>query len=95
MTSHDTIGVLVSEGNGERAVVIGGRTTKYRHQPIALNPLNAELNPICHLLALLEFHHILHVNRKLVKEKIECKEFKHGTVESNLWTPRIGTQRIE
>jgi len=24
------------------------------------NPLNAELNPICHLLALLEAHHILH-----------------------------------
>jgi hypothetical protein len=28
-----------------------------------LNPLNAELNPICHLLALLEGHHILHVSR--------------------------------
>ena len=29
----------------------------------ALNPLNAELNPICHLLALLGAHHILHVGR--------------------------------
>ena len=28
-----------------------------------LNHLNAELNPICHLLALLEAHHILHVSR--------------------------------
>ena len=27
------------------------------------NPLNAELNPICHLLALLGVHHILHVSR--------------------------------
>jgi len=27
------------------------------------NPLNAELNPICHLLALLEAHHILHISR--------------------------------
>ena len=27
------------------------------------NPLNAELNPICHLLALLGAHHILHVGR--------------------------------
>ena len=27
------------------------------------NPLNAELNPICHLLALLRAHHILHVSR--------------------------------
>jgi len=26
------------------------------------NPSNAELNPICHLLALLEVHHILHVS---------------------------------
>jgi len=28
-----------------------------------LNPLNAELNPICHLLALLRTHPILHVSR--------------------------------
>jgi hypothetical protein len=27
------------------------------------NPLNVELNPICHLLALLGAHHILHVGR--------------------------------
>ena len=27
------------------------------------NPLNAELNPICHFLALLEVHPILHVSR--------------------------------
>ena len=31
------------------------------------NPLNAELNPICHLLALLGAHHILHVSRIRVK----------------------------
>jgi hypothetical protein len=28
-----------------------------------LNPLNAELNPICYLLALLGAHHFLHVSR--------------------------------
>ena len=27
------------------------------------NSLNAELNPICHMLALLGSHHILHVSR--------------------------------
>jgi len=27
-----------------------------------INPLNAELNPICHLLALLGAHHIFHVS---------------------------------
>jgi len=32
-----------------------------------LNLLNAELNPICHLLALLGAHHILHVSRIRVK----------------------------
>jgi hypothetical protein len=33
----------------------------------SINPLNAELNPICHLLALLGAHHILHVSRIRVK----------------------------
>ena len=34
---------------------------------ILFNPLNAELNPICHLLALLGVHHFLHVSRIMVK----------------------------
>jgi len=33
------------------------------HSLIKLNPLNAELNPICHLQALLGTHHILHISR--------------------------------
>ena len=28
-----------------------------------INPLNVELNPICHLLASVGAHHILHVSR--------------------------------
>ena len=32
-----------------------------------LNPLNAELNPICYLLALFGAHHFLHVSRIRVK----------------------------
>ena len=28
-----------------------------------LNPLNVELNPICHLLALAGAHHFVHVSR--------------------------------
>ena len=35
------------------------------------NPLNTELNPICHLLALLGAHHILHVSRIRVKQCIK------------------------
>jgi len=34
-----------------------------------LNPLDAELNPICHLLALLGAHHIFHVCGLRVKDK--------------------------
>jgi hypothetical protein len=35
----------------------------------AVNPLNAELNPVCHLLALLGAHPILHVSGINVKYK--------------------------
>jgi len=30
--------------------------------PLILDPLNAELNPICHLLTLLGAHHIFHIS---------------------------------
>jgi hypothetical protein len=36
---------------------------------LRINPLNTELNPICHQLALLGAHHILHVSRIRVKRK--------------------------
>jgi transposase len=32
-----------------------------------INPLNTELNPICHLLSLLGSHHIFHVSKIRVK----------------------------
>jgi hypothetical protein len=35
------------------------------------NPLNAKLNPICHLLALLGARHILHFSRIRVKKSID------------------------
>ena len=37
------------------------------HRNQGFNLLNAELNPICHLLALVEAHPILHVSRVRVK----------------------------
>jgi hypothetical protein len=46
------------EGSGTPVLYIG-RTV--------FNPLNAELNPICHLLALLGAYHILHISRVRVK----------------------------
>ena len=39
-----------------------------------INHLNAELNPICHLLALLGAHHILHVGRIRVNEREDWDE---------------------
>ena len=39
---------------------------------VALNSLNTELNPICHLLALLGAHHILHVSRVRVNLGLEA-----------------------
>jgi hypothetical protein len=36
-----------------------------------INPLNAELNPMCHLLALLGAQHILHISRIRVNKR--CK----------------------
>jgi hypothetical protein len=34
-----------------------------RERDTAINPLNVELNPTCHLLALLGAHPILHISR--------------------------------
>jgi len=39
------------------------RVRQVTDPPIMLNPLNTELKPNCHLLALLGANHILHVGR--------------------------------
>ena len=54
-----------------------------------VNPLNAELNPICHLLALFVAHHILHVSRIKVNIKINkmCFYFLYNFV-SNIHHPK-------
>jgi len=38
----------------------------------SINPLNIQLNPICHILALLGAHHILHVSRIRVNITTVC-----------------------
>ena len=40
------------------------------------NPLKAELNPICHLLALIGGHHILHVSRIRFNSALRCCKVK-------------------
>jgi hypothetical protein len=42
-------------------------------QPSCFKPINADLNPICHLLALSGAHHILQVSRIRVKLRFERK----------------------
>ena len=42
-------------------------TNRHTDSHTLLNPLNAELNPICPLLALVGAHHIHHVSRIRVK----------------------------
>ena len=46
--------------------------------------LNTDLNPICHLLALLEAHHILHVSRIRVKSHLPSA----GIIRSSPYSPR-------
>jgi len=50
-----------------------------------VNPLNAQLNPFCHLLALLGAHHILHVSRIRVNPyptNVENIYIEHKTMHS-------------
>jgi len=49
-------------------LVLHGIRLSVSHQ---FNPLYAELNPICHLLALLGAHHIFHVSGLRVK-RFKC-----------------------
>ena len=44
-----------------------GESLKSRRHPVVFNTLNVQLNPICHLLALLGTHPILHVSKMRVK----------------------------
>ena len=43
---------------------------------VTVNPLNAELNPICHLLVLLGAHHIRHFSR--IRVNTESKKWGAG-----------------
>jgi hypothetical protein len=58
--------VLVGKPGGKRPL---GRARRRWEDNI--NTLNAELIPICHLLALLGAHHILHVSKTGVKTDLQ------------------------
>ena len=58
--------------------------TQKESKHVALNPLNAELNPVCHLPELLAAHHILHVSR--IRVNTESKKWDAGVY----WLEFIG-----
>ena len=49
-----------------RLIHFGSHTGNRQCNKISINRLNAELNPIRHLLALVEARHIVHVSRIMV-----------------------------
>ena len=49
-----------------------------------INPLNAELSPICHLLALLGAHHIFHVSGLRVKSRLNLGNACCHSVQNRL-----------
>ena len=51
---------------------------------IFVNPLNAELNPTCHMLAVLGAHHIFHVSG------LRVNLLKTLEVKSNTWAGSVG-----
>ena len=62
-----------------------------------INPLNAELNPICQLLTLLGAHRIFHVNRIRVKLKNSLAEdiHVHRQYDAHRHKCRNGTRKYK
>jgi hypothetical protein len=60
---------------------------QFRGDRNVINPLNAELKTICHLLALLRAHRILHVSRIRVKKEAEkILKYEDFTIEiQRMW----------
>jgi len=70
---------------------VTGRQGRRRRELLDdLNPLNAELNPICCLLALLGAHQFLHVSRIRVKERRGYSHLKEEALDRTMWRARFG-----
>jgi len=70
----DVIKVIYSLSNAQVTVLKTMLKFTLKELLTSLTPLNAELNPICHLPALLGAHHILHFSRIRFKK---CNFSKH------------------
>jgi len=62
-------GIEILQGRWQNGGKVGYCYPSHERVKNELNPLNAKLYPICHLLTLLGAHHILHVSRIRVKER--------------------------
>jgi hypothetical protein len=81
----------VIEGKIEERIKVTERGGRRRKQPLDdLNPLNAKLNPICNLLALLGDYHILHISRIRVKEKRGYCKLNEEALDRIVWRIRSG-----
>jgi hypothetical protein len=70
--------------------VTGRQGRRYTKLLDDLNSLKTELNPICHLLALLEVHPIFHVSRISVKERRGYTHLKEEALDCTMWRARFG-----
>jgi len=59
----ELIGVKTNLDKGLKFYAMGNAKRKKEKKKGQINALNAELNPICHFLALLGAHPIFHVSR--------------------------------
>jgi hypothetical protein len=59
------------------------------------NPLNAELNPICHLLALSGGHHILHVRGIRVNRTVQQKTSRKSVQRKPSLYMRTGMTKLK
>jgi hypothetical protein len=81
----------VIEGKIKGGIEVTGRRGRRRRKLLDdLNPLNAELNPICHLLALLGAHCILQVSRIRAMEGRGYYHLKEEALDRTMWRVRSG-----
>ena len=66
---NEPTGIDKNNGKGNNVLAVNGKLYRSWKEPVMnnINPLNAELNPICHLLALLGGATIVVVSRLRVK----------------------------
>jgi len=60
-----------------------------------IKSLNAELNPICHFLALFRDHHILHVSRVRLKEWVSLRQFLRSSQSLNKMLQTVPVLNIQ